>query len=101
MNMNCNACWNRDILVASAPMDEEGGTSCHCEPCGGDKQEEYESWRFLAKVHLMTKRKEDDLGVIENEEELATELVTLLEPIRWRGSRSATSRSRRCTPPLD
>ena len=51
----------------------------------GEKEEEYESWRFWAKAHLMTKRKKDELGVIENEEELAAELVTLLEPnsVAW------------------
>ena len=37
----------------------------------------------------MTKRKKDELGVIENEEEVAAELVTLLEPnsVAWQAIR--------------
>ena len=42
-----------------------------------EKGEEYESWRFWAKAHLITKRKKNELGIIENEEELV-EKVTIL-----------------------
>ena len=57
----------------------------------GLNEEEYEGWRFWAKAHLRTKTKKDDAGVIENEEELAAELVTLLEPGRQKPSTASSN----------
>ena len=46
----------------------------------GVEEEKYRGWRFWAKGYIRKKVRKDDLGAVDNEAELAAELLILINP---------------------